>query len=435
MMSLRSRLLLMLMSAALVTTLTATGVTYYWARSEIDQLFDYQLRQQALALRDKAFLLGGVDEAEPDPEQDVVIQVWDWRGARAYVSHQTRELPRTAELGFTTVRTRGEDWRVYSVALGPQVVEVGQPLSLRRKMATNAALRILLPTLAVLPLLALLIWWLVGRVLSPLDRLAHAIGGRDANALDPIATGGLPEEARPMISALNGLMQRLGQVLAERQRFTADAAHELRTPLTALRLQTQLLERATTDDDRLSAIAQLKAGIVRATHLVERLLALARVEPADGTVEPRASVLLNELAARAVAELEPAAADKEIALVLRATCPVFVAGFETGLASLVTNLLDNAVRYTPEGGRVELALALDADRAILTVTDTGPGIAAAERARVFDRFYRVPGTGVQGSGLGLAIVKRVADLHHASVALDAGPGGRGLVVRVSFPAG
>ena len=432
--SLRSRLLLMLLSAALVTTLTATGATYSWARLEIDRLFDYQLRQQALALRDKAFLLGGMDDVPPDPDQDVVIQVWDWRGARAYVSHQARSLPRTAELGFMTVRARGEDWRVYSVALGPQVVEVGQPLSLRRTMATNAALRILLPTLAVVPLLALLIWWLVGRVLSPLDRLAHAIEGRDANALDPIGTRGLPDEARPMIVALNGLMQRLGQVLAERQRFTADAAHELRTPLTALRLQTQILERAANAEERDTAIRQLKEGIVRATHLVERLLALARVEPEDGKVEPRARVLLNDLAARAIAEIAPIAADKDIALACHAACPVFVAGFEAGLASLVTNLVDNAVRYTARGGKVDVTLKLEGEHALLEVVDTGPGIPPAERGRIFDRFYRVAGTGVQGSGLGLAIVKRVADLHHATIVLAEGAGGRGLAVCVSFPA-
>ena len=144
-MSLRYRLLLVLLSAVAITTATATGAIYFWARHEIDTLFDYQLRQQALALRDTAYMLGEVVVPEPDPEQHFVIQAWDWRGQRVYLSHHAVVLPRSTELGFADVKSQGTDWRVYTITLGRQLVQVAQPMSLRHQIAAHTAFRILYP--------------------------------------------------------------------------------------------------------------------------------------------------------------------------------------------------------------------------------------------------------------------------------------------------
>lgn len=432
-MSLRSRLLIALISAVLVSGLAASAFSYYRARQEIDQIFDYQLRQQALSLRDRAFSPANALNIRPAPDQTVVIQVWDGSGTRLYLSHRSQPLPRTKELGYANVNSNGEDWRVYAVAVGQEVIQVAQPLHIRRAMATEAALRILIPIVAVLPFLALIIWWLVGRGLRPLNSLGQALAQRDTNAIEPIRVHPLPEEARPMVDALNGLLGRLGQVLEMQRQFTADAAHELRTPLTALKLQAQLLERADSSEDRSEAQKALKSGIMRATHLVERMLTLARLEP-EAVKASFTPVALGELAASAVEEATVIARDKSIEITLQRDPAAVVNGHRAGLNTLVTNLLDNAVRYTPSGGRIEVATIARDGEAILEVTDTGPGIPASERDRVFDRFYRLPGAVAQGSGLGLAIVRRVADLHGAAVMLDDNPFGTGLRVRVVFPA-
>jgi two-component system OmpR family sensor kinase len=215
--------------------------------------------------------------------------------------------------------------------------------------------------------------------------------------------------------------------------FVADAAHELRTPLTALQLQVQLARRARSDEERQAAFADLEAGLKRATHLVQQLLTLARQEP-EAADEPPRTVDLAALAAQVVGEYAPLAATRGIDLGLAHADAVSVFGHDASLRALLANLVDNAVRYTPGGGQVDVTVRHDGDRAVLAVRDTGPGVPAEERERVFDRFYRREGTGVDGSGLGLAIVKAIAERHGATIALEDGPGGKGLVVRISLPA-
>ncbi len=434
-MSLRSRLLALLISAALAVTLTATGATYFWARHEIDRLFDYQLTQHALALQGSVSVLGSISVEPPDPEQHLVVQLWDLRGDLRYVSHPSVRFDRPGQTGFANVERDGRDWRVYTRRIGPWVVQLGHPLDIRRRIATAAALRILYPTLAVVPLLALAIWWLVGRALSPLTRLAASIAERDPLALEPFGEPRLPREAALMVDALNQLVARLREVLARQKQFMADAAHELRSPLTAVRLQSQLLERATEPAQRAAALAELKAGIARSTHLVERLLTLARLDPEAPARHGTGTVVdLARLAAIVADEFVAEAAAAGITLGVEAPAAAAVPGNEENLRSLLVNLIDNALRYTPRGGRVEVTVSDDGGRIVLTVADTGPGIPSPERERVFDRFYRIEGTGVPGSGLGLAIAKRVAELHGGTVSVTEGLRGGGTAIVVNLPA-
>ena len=430
-MSLRYRLLIVLLGVAVSTTLTATGITYYWTRHEIDELLDYQLRQQALALRDKAYLLGSVTVVEPDPEQHVVIQLWDRRGTLRYSSHRAVDIVRPARYGYADVRGSDEDWRVYATELGPWIVQLAQPLQIRRAIAAKAAWRILVPTLAVLPLLAALVWWIVGRVLAPMTRLSKTIARRRSNALDPLPDSGLPAELALMVRALNALIARLKDVLNRQQDFMADAAHELRTPLTAISLQAQLLERAGLEGDASEALGDLKRGIARSTQLVEGLLTLARLDAASER-EPPAPVDLGALVSTAMADAQALAYTRRIALDGRVEAAVVIDGYAAQLRSLVDNLIDNALHYTPAGGQVWVELAPRRREIGLCVRDNGPGIPATERERIFDRFYRVPGTEAQGSGLGLAIVRRIAELHGASIEVGDAPGG-GTLVTVLFP--
>jgi two-component system OmpR family sensor kinase len=247
----------------------------------------------------------------------------------------------------------------------------------------------------------------------------------------PIAERGVPEELQPLVVSLNGLLARLSEALAAQRRFTADAAHELRTPLAALKLQLDLARRGGTSNGA-GALDDLDAGVARASHVVEQLLTLARVEP-EALAQKRSDCDLLALARDAIVARAALAADKAIDLGLLRAVPATVSGDPASLAILLSNLIDNALRYTPRGGRIDVAVDRDNTGATLTVTDNGPGIPAEDRARVFDRFFRGDDQHEQGSGLGLSIVKRIADAHHAAIALDDVEGG-GLAVRVHFPA-
>ncbi|MFN7572675.1 MAG: ATP-binding protein [Betaproteobacteria bacterium] len=427
--SLRTRLLASLL-ALLAAAMALVGVlTYRAVLAENDALFDYQLRQMALSLRDQGAIAPAERAAFASERLDYAVQIWAADGSVVYVSRELPALWPRAVLGFADVAIDGTTWRVFSAPARDRVVQVGQPLAIRRELAAQAALRALMPLAwAALPLAAG-VWWLVGALLAPLRRVAGAVREVQADALAPLPTADLPSEVEPLAAALNAMLARLAEAFAAQRNFVADAAHELRTPLAALTLQLELLRRAGTADEREDATAALAAGIARARHLVEQLLTLARSESAG---QPLAAVALGEVVEQAVADVLPFAHEKAIALSVE-TAPATVRGDSAALRLLVRNLADNAVRYTPAGGAVALRVAEAQGVATLTVDDTGPGIAPAEQARVFDRFYRGANAQASGSGIGLAIVRAVAQRHGARVELTDAPGG-GLRVRVAFAA-
>jgi two-component system OmpR family sensor kinase len=317
-----------------------------------------------------------------------------------------------------------------------KVIQVAQPMRVRERQAVELALRTLTPFVLLMPMLVLFIWFAVGHSLEPLRRLTSLVKSRKVTALDPLPAGNLPGEVRPLVGALNDLLERLGAALERERGFLADAAHELRTPLTALHLQMGTLARATNEAERADAMDKLSAGVQRAIRLAEQLLSLARQEPRADVVRKR--LRFDELAREVVAEMVPLADARKIDLGISASQPAFVLGESEALRTLVRNLVDNAVRYTPVGGTVDVSVQDSSEPgtsqgAILRVVDTGPGIPPDERQRVFDRFYRPPGTSPPGSGLGMAIVKAIADTHGASIALGSDPNTHGLTVTVSFP--
>jgi two-component system, OmpR family, sensor kinase len=434
----RELLVWLLIGMALAIAGAAVG-TYLRARDEANALFDYQLKEMAASLTDAPFAAIPSAASGKRPGSDtLVVQIWDRNGVQVFLSQPRRVLPQHAQLGFTTIATDSGEWRVFSTLAEGQVVQVAQPMSARRELAASLALHTIVPLLATLPFLALVAWLTIARGLSPLDRIAAAVARRSPTLLEPLAETDLPREVQPLVHALNGLFERLGGALAAQRSFIADAAHELRTPLTAVHLQAQLAERATTDVERHAALSELKGGLERATRLAEQLLALAREEP--GVSErPARKVDLAATARAIVGDFAPLAAAKGIDLGVDASGAAQVVGDGEALATLVSNLVDNAVRYTPAPGRVDVVLTRDGQHVVLEVRDTGPGISAEDRPRVFDRFYRgaaahAPGA-AHGSGLGLAIVKRIADRHGAEVSVGPGIDDRGSSVTVRVPAG
>ena len=303
-------------------------------------------------------------------------------------------------------------------------------------MAGESAVQIMAPLLSLVAAVGALLAYGLRRGLEPLDHAARDVAARSATSLQPIPTDDVPEELSPLVVAISGLMARLDEAFTAQRRFLADAAHELRTPLTALRLQQQLLARAPDEASRREALVALEQGIERSQRLIEQLLQVSRAEP-DGEPLHLEPVDLDALTMEVVSSLSPKADRLGIDLGAGLPTGARVAADRNHVEVLLTNLVDNALRYTPKGGVVDVCTAIDGDAVELVVTDTGPGIPEAERERVFDRFYRgekatVLARDTGGSGLGLAIVKAIALRHGATALLSTPPAGRGLEVRVRF---
>ena len=427
--SIRRRLLAALLALLALAGGLAAALGYLAARAEIDALLDEELRQVALSVRELARLdTERIERSAQRPEQRLQVQIDDARSGRQYRSRDLAALPPAAAEGFRDLVLAGATWRVYALRHDVQTVQVAQPLALRRERALQATLRIVAPLALLVPVTALLLWWIVGRALAPLASLGAQLQARRPDAIAPLPLAGVPAEARALVEALNDLLQRLAAAFEQQRRLTADAAHALRTPLTAVTLQAQLAQRAADAEQRAAALERLLAGVRRASHLTAQLLALARLAPeaAQETAEP---LDLAALAADVLEELRPIATDRGIALEADLPPAAPYVGRGEALRLALTNALDNALRYTPCGGRVRLRLVPVDGGWCLEVGDNGPGLAAAERERAFERFYRSPQASATGSGLGLAIVREVAQLHGGSASLHDGLEGRGLALR------
>jgi two-component system sensor histidine kinase QseC len=445
MISLRRRLLGRLLTLFLLAWALLAALTYFSARQQVEELFDAQLAQSARVLLslthhelrevEREDALPGVIGSGAHPyEEKIAFQVW--RGETLLLrSSNAPTQPMSTNDEFGAEQIAGHVWRTFTLVddtLGVRI-SVGERDDVRGELIFEFLATTLLPVLLTLPLLAALIWSGVSRGLAPLNRVGAEIARRTPQQLDPLATGPVPLEVRPLVEALNRLLARLEDALTSERRFTANAAHELRTPLAALKAQAQVAQRAASDAERRHALEQIVRGTDRASRLIEQMLTLARLDPESVPVQYR-PVDLAALAVEVVGELAPQALARRIDLALAEAPRAMVTGDAALLAVMLRNLTDNAIRYTPEAGHVEVALHPFAQAVELTVTDSGPGIPAAERERIFERFYRLADVGrATGSGLGLSIARRIADLHGGSIALEDAPG-RGLRVRVRLPA-
>jgi two-component system OmpR family sensor kinase len=409
---------------------------YHRAQQDLDDLLDYQLKQLAFSLSRQSFAGGPPPPDTLVPEPDFITQVWGNNGVLMFYSRPNLAIPMLPKPGFSDVAWNGQAYRVYTELDGPRVIQVAHPLSLRRAMAADLARRAVMPLVLLLPLLVIGIWIIVGRALQPLSRISAALRARSPSALQPLPHHDLPDELMPMVGSLNDLLGRLQHALEAQRQFVADAAHELRTPLTAVQLQLQLLKRADNEEEHAAALERLERGVQRSTHLVRQLLTLARQDPQAPPADP-SPVDLDLLAREVVRDYEALAQRKGLILSLESSGPLETLADKEGLRAMLSNLVDNAIRYTPAAGGVTVRVQRQGPGLLVEVEDTGPGIPADQRERVFDRFYRAPSLdgADEGSGLGLAIVRRVADRHRAAINLDSGQDGKGLRVSVYFPAG
>ncbi len=427
--SLQGRLLALVLGVVVVSWIGAALAIWIDARHELDELLDGHLAQAAALLVVQQLRTEDDDDHAVDAPllhryaPQVAFQLWhDGRlvtrssNAPTTPMHEPGHAFRT---GFRTLHLDGTPWRVFATYGAERDVQVyvGERMKSRAAIL-RAVLRGLLLSLAVsLPLLGLGAWWAVRQGLLPLRRIGRELGARDPQALQPLVLPDAPREMAPMLDALNGLLARIGALLDGERRFTADAAHELRTPIAAIRAQAQVALAETDDAARRHALQATLQGCDRAARLVDQLLTLARVE-ADGTLAGAADVDLAALLRRVAAEIAPRALERGQQLEVDADRPGVVRGHEALLAVLLRNLLDNAVRYSPDGAGVHARVRCDGDDVEVCIEDGGPGLADADRQRLGERFFRVLGTQAAGSGLGWSIVRRVAAVHGAAVTAD-----------------
>ena len=441
--SIKKRLLIGLLAIIVLSTLIGVALTYFELKEEMDELFDQNMKQiaHAIAVHDitehSDFVSGNDDIRRTlKGEEEFLIQVWQ-NDKISFSSKPAIEFPNQGEGGVKTVVFEDEEWRYYALSSGNGwLVQVSQPIPLRHTVIWEIYSEQLIPTLIQLPILMLLVWLVVGFGFAPLKRISESIEKRTARFLEKLLEEDTPKEVLTMVQAINGLLDRLSEALDTQRRFTADAAHELRTPLTAVRLELDVLKRADTEEEKQQSLQKLYNAVDRSARLVHQLLELARMEPEQSS-EKITEVGLNTITKNIAEEMRQIAINKNIELIFDDVNKTTIQGRPHSLAVLVSNLVGNAIQYTPYGGKVIISVLKRDAEAILSVADNGPGIPEEERARIFDRFYRIldkKQAGITGSGLGLSIVQSIADAHNATINILDGVEGKGVTFQIIFPA-
>jgi two-component system sensor histidine kinase TctE len=439
--------------------------THYFANSVASFPYDQSLREHVAAIsRQVSFVDGHPQLALPNLAQiflrsdeidNVYFHMLDPDG-QLIVGDPELPVPKRldtllvnehSEVLFRDDEYRGQSLRVaylYLLEAGapPErgvLIEVGETTEKRSQLANKIIASVILPQFVIIPLAVVLVWFGLSQGLRPLTRLRDRIEARREADLSPIALRRVPEELRPLTEAFNSMLARMQQNVTAQRRFIADAAHQMRTPLTGLKTQAQLAMRETDPAELRHALRQILNGADRASHLVDQLLALARAEASEHSQQTLVVLDLNHLLREVVETWVVQALEKRIDLGYEPAGSVLILGNAFLLREMINNLLDNALRYTPPGGRVTARVVGQGDFALLEIEDSGPGISDAESQKVFDRFYRVDGTDGEGSGLGLAIVREIAEVHQAAASLR--PINRdmeadepaGCVARIVFP--
>lgn len=462
--SIRKFLLLnLLVAITITTTLTAVG-NYYLDQKDIQEHLDSLMSISALSYQ---ALLGNDLHQRPlaeiqhsleqipnelkhyynnhmlleKPSMQVLekfnFQVWTDEGKLLLHSPAAPRVPLTSDAeGFSDKVINRQRWRVfttYNQKAGIRTV-LAERYDTRNELGHRIAQDDFYIMLLTFPLSGLLIWIIIGRGLDSLDRVAQEVADRAPSHLEPVNLKEVPEEIKPVIDEINQLLYRLQQAFEREKRFAADAAHELRTPLAALKAQAQVALNSSSIEDKDKALHKLISSVNRSTHTVQQLLTMSRLVPEAAHQQEEALFDMAKASRETIAMLVPQAVESNVDIELECdeNLPLLI-GNATAMAILIRNLVDNAIRYSSNDGKVTIRLFEKENRLILEVEDNGPGIPDELKVRVFERFFRVLGTKSTGTGLGLAIVLQICDLHKATIELANPKVGKGLVFRVIFP--
>lgn len=452
--SIRKFLLInLLLAITLTTTLTAIA-NYYWDRKDIERHMDSLMAISALSYQ--ALLnhpankhkLGQIQKAL----DDIPLKISE--AHTPYLkNYNFRILSKDGELflqqghivPYPTLEKLSQphepmqtnrQWRFYST-YNPHTdtrIIIAEHDNTRRNLAYQIAINDLYILFITFPLTGLLLWFIIGRGMQPLNKVTQEVANRAPNHLQPVCLDKIPQEIKPLVDELNHLFQRLQETFEREKRFAADAAHELRTPLAAIKAQAQVALNTQKSEEKDQALQKLIASVNRSTHTVQQLLTMSRLQPEAHYHEDFDDVDLTKVAREILVLLAPHAVEKNIELEFDAppTLPIFK-GNPTAIGILIRNLVDNAIRYSRVHGHVHVKIYRHKKEMVLEISDNGPGIPKELRSRVFERFFRVLGNKTPGSGLGLSIVREICDLHHGRVTLQAPKKGTGLIVKVFFP--
>lgn len=462
--SIRKFLLInLLLAITITTTLTAIG-NYYLDQKDIQDHLDTLMAVSALSYQallgddlhqrplikiqdaletipqkiDAYYQKRYLNDEPPENYLDKFnFQVWTNGGKLLLHSSSAPKTPLTAETdGFSDKKISDQNWRVfttYNDKAGVRTV-LAERYDTRNELGHRIAQDDLYIMLLTFPLSGLLIWIIIGRGLDSLDKVAEEVANRAPSHLEPVDLQEVPEEIKPVIDELNKLFFRLKEGFEREKRFAADAAHELRTPLAALKAQAQVALNSNDIEEKNQALQKLIASVNRSTHIVQQLLTMSRLVPEATNLHDEDKVNLGKLTREILAMLAPSAVEKQIELEFESDEKLpKIKGSPTALGILIRNLVDNAIRYCNENGRVLVRLLKQSNEIVLEVADNGPGIPSELQARVFERFFRILGNKSPGSGLGLAIVQQICVLHGGRVVLDSPKEGTGLIVRVFLP--
>ena len=441
------------------------AVTHYFATSVANYPYDQTLREQVTAISRQVKFIGGQPKISlpvsaraflrSDEIDSVFFHVLGHDGKLIVGDPELPPLKPAdvsekidpGEVYFRDDDYKSQDLRVAFMYLGENdaprerwvLIEVAETLEKRSQLANKIIASVILPQFVIIPLAVILVWFGLSQGLRPLTRLRERIEMRREADLSPIAAGRVPEELQPLTEAFNSMLARMQHNMDVQRRFISDAAHQMRTPLTGLKMQAQLAMREDDPGQLRHAIKSISSSVDRASHLVNQMLSMARAEASEHSEQALVEVDLDQLLHEIVETWVVRALDRRIDLGYEPADPIYIMGNVFLLREMINNLLDNALRYTPDQGRVTARVLVQGDFVLLEIEDNGIGISDEESHKVFDRFYRVEGTGVEGSGLGLAIVREIAELHRAAASLrpyapnDQGVRASGSIARVVFP--
>jgi two-component system OmpR family sensor kinase len=362
------------------------------------------------------------------------VQIWDEQGGLLTSSYPAIAVPLQKADGFENVRIGPLTWRIYSLHMPGRTVQSVQCLDFREAVINKQALQAGLPIALLMPISAWILWFGACRAMGKIETLARATAAQDENTISELPMKGVPSEISPFVIAVNRLLTRLRDAFASQRRFVQDAAHELRTPITAMTLQLENLKACPMDAETAAQVSQFEAGLKRTKRLIEQLLRLARQE-APQKAEAASNVELAPFLRELISDLMPCADHRDIDIGLSVDIDATVRANPHELRSLLHNLLDNACRYTPEHGVVDVRLFAAGGKVVVEIIDSGPGIPPDLLPRVYDRFFRIEGSDTEGSGLGLAIAKHAAERNRIDLHLDNRIERSGLVARVTFADG
>jgi two-component system, OmpR family, sensor kinase len=429
MMSLQRTALIWITLLLAIVGTGAAAASYWLAKFEADKLLDNELRQIAVSAGEE-LSSGTLTASGKHGEDELIIQIWNAAGEQT-VGSSSFDLPRQPHDGFADIAYAGKSWRVYTMRDGGRTAQVAQRWSARDELARNASYGAALPIIGAIPVAWLAVIWGVNRLLRRLSALADELGRRSVDAEGPIPLPDVPREIVPLIIALNALIGRHREAVDRQRRFVSDAAHELRTPLSALQIQVDNLRTHAEGRKSLlkEAIEELNTGVRRASALVGQLLKMARLE-SGAQPGNRVNVELRELVGSVVADHVTIAAQREVDLGFSAGSDFDGRVCDPDARWLFANLIDNAVRYSPSGGAVDVVLSKIGADTLVEVIDSGCGIPKAALPRVFDRFFRAAPPDVEGTGLGLAIARAVAERSGFELSIDNRDDANGVIARV-----